>query len=86
MLSWNSSAVPLARPPETTIFAPPSSGRSDFVTSSETKLAVWSAAGASTASMRPEPPSPAAAANAVGRTVATILASEVVTGSSALPA
>ena len=69
------------------IFAAPSSGRSLLTTSSETNFA--SAAWASPApavSTAAEPPCASAALNAVGRMVATTLASAVRTVSSALPA
>ena len=74
----------MARPPETTILAAPSSGRSDLTISSPTKAALPASAPA-TVSTVAEPPS-AAAAKAVGRTVMTFLASDDWTVSSALPA
>src|SRR5436309_408676 len=37
MTFWNSSAEPIARPPETTILAPESSGRADFTSFWSTK-------------------------------------------------
>ena len=84
MTAWNSSAEPRARPPETTILAAPSSGRSDLTISSDTK-AVLGASPAATLSTEADPPS-AAAAKAVGRTVMTFLASADWTVSSAFPA
>ena len=84
MTAWNSSAEPIARPPETTILAAPSSGRSDLTISSLTKVALPASAPAMVSTLA-EPPSPAAS-KLVGRTVMTFLPSEDWTVSSALPA
>ena len=76
----------MARPPETTILAAASSGRSDLTSFLDDEAGLGRArAGAAMVSTVAEPPS-AAALKAVGRTVITFLASEDCTVSSALPA
>ena len=85
MTRWNSSAEPMARPPETTILAAVSSGRADLTICWSTKLVFPAPGPASTVSTAAEPPS-AAALKLVARTVITFLASEDWTVSSALPA
>ena len=74
-----------ARPPETMILAEPSSGRSDFESSSPTKLEDASAPAAATASIAAAPPVPAAGNDAVC-TVTTFFASRDWTVWMALPA
>ena len=75
MTRWNSSAEPMARPPETTILAPASSGRADFTSCWSTNLVLGAPSPAPMLSTEAEPPSPAAV-KAVARTVITFLASE----------
>ena len=75
----------MPRPPETTMRAAVSSGRSLTLISLFSKLASPSGAGAVMVSTAALPPS-SAEAKAVVRTVATIFLSLVLTVSSALPA
>jgi len=85
MTRWNSSAEPMARPPETTILAAVSSGRADFDQLLADKGRLACARTAPIDSTEAEPPSPAAL-KAVARTVMTFLPSEDLTVSRALPA
>ncbi len=68
------SAEASARPPEMMILAEASSGRSDFATSSPLKDELPGLSAAATLSTAAEPPSPAAAKEAV-RMVSSFLAS-----------
>ncbi|MDT4888972.1 hypothetical protein FQZ97_1256120 [compost metagenome] len=76
----------MPRPPETTILAAVSSGRSDLASDSKTKAEVPASVTVPTASMAAEPPSAAAASKPVPRTVITFTAAEDCTVAMALPA
>ena len=80
------SAEPMPRPPDTTILAPASSGRSLLATSRDTNALLPVSATAVTDSTAAEPPVAGAASNAVVRTVSTFTASALCTVAIALPA
>ena len=83
---WNCSALPSARPPETTTLAAVRSGRSLLASSWPTKRLLPLAATAGTLSTAALPPVAAAASKAVVRTVMTFTASLLCTVAMALPA
>ncbi len=85
MTSSNFSLEPSARPPDTMILAPESSGRSEWTTASETNFETAGSEAAPTLSTEAEPPS-AAAAKAAVRMVSTLILSVERTVSTALPA
>ncbi len=76
----------IPRPPEMTISAEVSSGRSDSATSSPTNAEMPASCTASTASTEALPPSAATASKAVVRTVMTFFASALCTVAMTLPA
>ncbi|MOA53827.1 hypothetical protein D3C78_1773430 [compost metagenome] len=76
----------MPRPPDTTIFAPVSSGRSDLATSSPTKREIPASLTLAMLSMLALPPSPATASKPVPRTVITLMAALDCTVAMALPA
>jgi hypothetical protein len=76
----------MARPPETTMRAAVSSGRSDFTTSAPTKELRPGSGAAATASMGALPPVAATGSKEAARTVITFFSSAVFTVASALPA
>ncbi|MCY1458349.1 hypothetical protein D9M71_757230 [compost metagenome] len=80
------SPLPMPRPPETTILAAVSSGRSDLASSSPTKAEMPALCAAPTASTAAEPPSAATASKPVVRTVITLMAALDCTVAMALPA
>mgnify|MGYP001129901689 CR=1 FL=1 len=79
----NVSLLPKARPPETTIFAEPSSGRSEICASSETRRESVVSAGLSVMVVTP---ASEVGGKAEARTVTMRLASADCTVSMALPA
>ncbi|MDT4859047.1 hypothetical protein FQZ97_935410 [compost metagenome] len=76
----------MPRPPETTILAAVSSGRSDLASSSPTKADLPASLTVPTASTAAEPPSALTASKPVPRTVITFTAAEDCTVAMALPA
>ncbi len=85
MVSRKRSCEPSARPPETTILAPPSSGRSDLVMRFSRKVDRPGSRAAEPVSIGAEPPASAGAKAAV-RTVSTTFGSLDCTVCTALPA
>ena len=76
----------MPRPPETTTRAAVSSGRSDLLSSADTKREVTGVSSMFTASMVALPPSAGTGSKLAARTVITFLASEDCTVAMALPA